>query len=265
MTTGKKIPGGGKKGGTMFPRIALKQAVEYARKLVAKTHANPQPDSIILKGVFDSSGSRGKIRASALRQFDLLEGDVAAISATALAKEINSAPAAELPALLHRSCLTPKLFKKLFDTFQNDTLSRAKIRQQALQLGVHPDFGDDCVQLFVKSLQFAGLATLQGDDVTISATPTIPSGNESDPGSDVTDEDPETAIRSDDSGVGPKGGNNGDEPPIQAATPVATPPAAATSVAATPGINVTLSLDSTMDPEKLERQLKLLRQYGVLK
>ncbi len=33
-----KPPKGGRKGGTLFPKLNLKQALEYAEKLVSKTH-----------------------------------------------------------------------------------------------------------------------------------------------------------------------------------------------------------------------------------
>jgi|SRR5271157_1385490 len=76
---------GGRKGGTLFPKIGLKQALEYAMKLVAKTHTGPQPEKTVLPGVFGSSSNPGKVRASALKQFGLLEGGREAYQATPLA------------------------------------------------------------------------------------------------------------------------------------------------------------------------------------
>jgi len=37
------MPKGGRKGGTQFPRLDLKQAIEFNKKLVSKTHTAPQP------------------------------------------------------------------------------------------------------------------------------------------------------------------------------------------------------------------------------
>lgn len=67
-------PKGGRKGGTRFPQLGLVKALEYCGKLVSKTHTGPQPESIILPGVFNTSGTVGQVRASALKQYGLLEG-----------------------------------------------------------------------------------------------------------------------------------------------------------------------------------------------
>ena len=83
--TAKKPPKGGRKGGVLFPKIGLKQALEYAKKVVSKTHTGPQPEKTILPGVFGSAGPTGKVRASALKQYGLLEGAVDGYQATKLA------------------------------------------------------------------------------------------------------------------------------------------------------------------------------------
>jgi hypothetical protein len=51
MTEEKKrqMPKGGRKGGRQFPQISLKDAFEYAKRLVSKTHTAPQPEAIILR------------------------------------------------------------------------------------------------------------------------------------------------------------------------------------------------------------------------
>lgn len=46
----KKPPKGGRRGGTTFPRVGLKKALEYSQKLVRKTHTGPQPEDAILRG-----------------------------------------------------------------------------------------------------------------------------------------------------------------------------------------------------------------------
>lgn len=72
--TKKKPPKGGRKGGTTFPRLALQQALEYAKKLVSRTAISAQPEATVLAGIFGNSGPEGKVRLSALKQFGLLEG-----------------------------------------------------------------------------------------------------------------------------------------------------------------------------------------------
>src|SRR5258708_843261 len=122
---------GGRKGGTLFPKINLTQALDYAKKLVSKTHTGALPEKTILPGVFKNSGPNGKVRASALKQYGLMQGTSAGYEATKLAKEIDAAPTEERFPLLQRAFLSSKLFKEIFTTFQDDSVSKAKIEQRA--------------------------------------------------------------------------------------------------------------------------------------
>ena len=122
VTTAKrKAPKGGRKGGTTFPRIGLEKALLYSDKLVSKTHTGGLPESTILAGVFGTVGGEGQVRASALRQYGLLEGDWTAYSATALAREIDAALDDQKPALLQRALLSSKLFHEIFQNFPKIT------------------------------------------------------------------------------------------------------------------------------------------------
>ncbi|MFT3867551.1 MAG: hypothetical protein QM715_03530 [Nibricoccus sp.] len=251
-----KIPRGGRKGGTRFPNVPLKQAVEYAKKLVAKTHTGPQPDTVVLKGVFNSATSEGKIRASALKQYDLLTGETDAYDATGAARAINSTPDGEVAPLIRTALLKPPVFKMIFETFQNDTVSRAKIRQQALQLKVHPDVVDKCVDIFVQSALFAGVATESGDGIAISNLAKSSEATAVEEGRTDDSTPVDTPVRTDDgSGVGSNAEGTGAASNRESLSSHSVPRAQ---------INVTLALDSTMDPEKLERYMKILRQYGAI-
>jgi hypothetical protein len=249
----KPTPKGGRKGGTIFPRITLKQALEYSSKLVSKTHTGPQPASTILPGVFGAKGPNGQVRASALKQFDLLEGDPTAYQATSLAKLIEAAVPGEKQALVRRAFLSSKLFKLLFDTFHGDTVSAARIRQQALSLDVHPDSADECVELFSESAQTAGIATRDGDSITLVNVGEIGGAAAAEPAQgEVAGAAPDLAtpdqppsdeqVRlNDDSNQ-----HQGDAPRHRA------------------GINVNLTVDSSSDPDKLQKQLELLKKFGVI-
>lgn len=171
LATGKrKPPKGGRKGGTIFPRIDLEKALTYAEKLVGKTHTGPLPEATILAGVFENAGALGRVRASALRQYNLLEGDPKGYQATELAKSINAAPEEEKPPHLQKAFLSPKVFQEIFTTFQDDTVTKAKIKQRTLGLKVHPDSAEECVEVFVESAQTAGLGTIDGDSIKFSQT-----------------------------------------------------------------------------------------------
>lgn len=121
--TTRIMPKGGRKGGTIFPRINLGEAVDFAKKLVGKTHSGAQPAAVILAGVFGSTSNPGKIRISALKQFGLLKGDSTAYEASDLAKQIAAAPPEEVHPLLQSACVIPPVFKTLLDTFHGDVVA----------------------------------------------------------------------------------------------------------------------------------------------
>jgi hypothetical protein len=252
QATEKKPPRGGRKGGTQFPRIDLKQAHEYAKKLVSKTHTGPQPDKVILKGVFDASGPTGGVRASALKQYGLMEGKRAGYQATPLARKIVAAPFEEARPLLQQASLTPKVFKTLFDTFQNDTVPRAKVRQQAIALKVHPDTADECVRVFAASLEYAGLAEIRDDQLALAKGQPVaaeqPEGQRVPEGEAAPIEEPRDQMTFQQGAVS--------SPEAVAAEP--------RRGVTTPSVRVNIDVDPSMDPEKLEKLLKLLRQYGAI-
>src|SRR5260370_5675900 len=105
----KTPPRGGRKGGTLFPKLNLQKSLDYGKKLVAKTHTSAQPEDEILPAVFGNSGPEGKVRASALKQFGLMQGHAKAYQATKLGKDIDAALPEDRPALLPRALLSSKL------------------------------------------------------------------------------------------------------------------------------------------------------------
>jgi hypothetical protein len=266
----RQMPKGGRKGGSVFPRIALNEAVGYARKLVSKTHTGAQPQDVIFSGVVGAKGSRGGTRISALKQYGLIRGDTKShFSAAELAKKINAAPPEELPPLYREAVLKPIIFKKIFDTFQGDTVSKAKLKQRASDLKVHPEETATCVELYVASMKSAGLATVDGDQVThitlnaVAATPSSYAGTSSE--DEVVDE-----VDGDDSVTGSEGssgieggmaadGSNADEIPGKAEglRNAAQPRPQAV-------FNVNVTLDSSLDIEKLQKQLELLKRFGAI-
>jgi hypothetical protein len=249
-----KAPKGGRKGGTIFPRISLKQALEYSEKLVSKTHVGPQPEKTILAGVFGNAGPEGKVRVSALKQFGLLEGDPAGYRATELAKSIGAAVQGEKAALLQRAFRFSKLFSQIFETYNGDSVTKAKVRQHALTLKVHPESVEECVSLFFESAEIAGLGTRDGDSITLlnaGAVATI-NGNTSEKleESDVKEKD----------GVG-----TGQLKPIHQSQPKdETRNNTDSAQERKAGVIVNLTVDSSSDPDKLQKQLELLRKFNMI-
>lgn len=235
---------GGSKGGTRFPRVKLEKACEYAKKLVAKTHTGPQHSDIILPGVFGSATWPGKERASALKQYGLLGGTASEYTATSTARTLNNATDEDAPQLLQQVFLTPSIFKTLFDTFVSDTVTKSKIKSQAGNLNVHPESLEECVDIFVSSAIYAKLAIDNGDSVTFYSTPTQSENTDiSEPVEDTNDD-----------GAIDKTNNI---PQTYEETKIKHPSSRAAA-------NIDIKIDPSMDPEKLERQLSLLRKFGLI-
>lgn len=253
----RQMPKGGRKGGRQFPQINLKDAIEYAKRLVSKTHTGPQPEAIILKGVFDASGGMGGVRASAMKQYGLMDGKSDGYKASELAKKIVNAPAEEQPPLLRRALLKPAVFSTLYETFKGDKATSAKVRQQAASHEVHPDNLDKCVNLFLESAEFAGVGQRDADGITLSVTPVDESANAS--VNNGTDDNPNESLPDDSA----SSAESLKQPP--ALKPPADPGVSAERPASGRAvIQVNIDLDSSLDTDKLEKQLALLRKYGAI-
>jgi hypothetical protein len=247
----KKQTKGGRKGGTTYPHLNLQKALDYGKKLVAKTHTGPQPEETILPGVFGNSGPLGKVRASALKQYGLLEGGVEAYQATQLAKDIDGALYEERQPLLERAFRASKLFNEIFDTFHGDTVSKARIEQRAKGLEVHPESADECAQLFIDSAITAGLGKMEGESIVLVNAAVVAPAADNGAGDDAK----EAARAEAEASVAAKAAAADRDREGDKGTP---------SRVNKPGLSVSINVDSTSDPDKLEKQLKLLRDYGVI-
>jgi len=265
----RQMPKGGRKGGSIFPRVTLNDAVTYARKLVSKTHTSAQPKDVILSGVVGAKGGTGEVRMSALKQYGFLKGDTKSnFSADDLAKKIAAAPPDELNSLYRQAVLKPAVFKKLFDTFHGDTVSKAKLKQRAADLKVHPDETGTCVDLYISGMTAANLVTIEGDQVKHLASrdvePTSTVDVEGETGSDTMDDLPEEDAAQD----GLQGGSDGSSAEGHAAGngAIADPltPAGNTQLGPRAVFNVNVTLDSSLDIEKLQKQLELLKRFGAI-
>jgi hypothetical protein len=190
----------------------------------------------------------GGVRASALKQYGLLELTAGGYCATDLAKEIVAALPEQRNPLLQRAFLTSKLFKKIFDTHNGDTVSTAKIRQNALGLKVHLDSADECVKLFSESVVMAGLGTQDGESILLVQAAAPATGNGEGDGAGAARGEAEAVVSVKAAATAKSGAGNPAAPPS----------------GNKPGLAVTLNVDSSSDPDKLEKQLKLLRDYGVI-
>jgi len=248
----KKMPRGGRKGGTQFPHIGLKKALEYSKKLVTKTHVSPLPAANILPGVFGQAGGKANVRASALKQYGLMEGSAEGYHASQLAKDIDGSPEEDKLPLLKQAALLPKVFRQLFDTFHGDTIHPSRIEQYARQLNVHPESAAECAKLFSESMITAGLGNSQGDSLVLVQAQAEPTQDQ-DAQAQVGSEDGQTTAPEQADFVAPLR-------TLELHPPM--PPA--NRKTAVPVVNLAMNVDSSSDPDKLEKQLKLLRSYGLI-
>lgn len=262
----RQMPKGGRKGGSVFPRVALTDAISYARKLVSKTHTAPQPQDVILSGVVGAKGGTGAVRMSALKQYGFLKGDVKTnFSADALAKKISAAPPEELTALYREAVLRPTIFKKLFGTFHGDTVTKAKLKQRTADLKVHPDETATCVDLYLAGMTTAGLVTVEGDQVKhlassdVAAVQAVAHAEDAEP--DASDDNPEHEESSEaDANGGPL--SKGIPDSVSAVKSLTVKEELAQGPRAV--FNVSVTLDSSLDIDKLQKQLELLKRFGAI-
>jgi hypothetical protein len=252
----KRASKSGSKGGTRFPRLNMAEALGYSKKLVSKTFSGPQAEATILVGVFNNKGPAGAVRASALKQYGLIDGDRNAYTASDLAKKIEAVVPEEKTALIRQAFLIPTLFKQMYDTLQPDKVSRAKVRQAAATGGVHPESLDACVGCFIEGAIHSGFGARTDDGVDLSQATLAPPPPPADVDAEIIAEKGSAAATI-------------KQPPAPAAaagskTGGAPDPDAAASRTEKPVVTLALTVDPSSDPDKLEKQLKLLREYGVI-
>lgn len=227
-----------KKGGTIFPRYDLGDILESGnvKRLADQTHTKSIDLAQLNSGVFGlrAKSSTGKVRLSAMRQFGLVEGLYNKLRATDLAKKISleTKGGEERRRLLQQSFLNAKSFKKVFSPFSGDSVTFDKIAVYAVDpVRVHPGNKESFAKIFARSAEACGLGKIEGNSVNLSRKlkPT-------------TDEDQ----------AKPKASKEQDGPKRPTRE----------TLQAKPGI--TIKLDSTLDPKKLEDHLKLLREYGLI-
>ena len=265
----KQMPKGGRKGGAVFPRISLSEALQYAKKLVSKTHAGAQPADVILSGVVGNKSGPGRVRVSALKQYGFLKGDTkTGFSADELAKKITAAPEEELAPLYEHAILRPKIFKKLFDTYHGDAVTKAKLKQRAADLEVHPDETESRADIYISGMVTAGLVTIDGERIIHKASSELGQTDSQAGEAEQTERGfaapmlgeesagdtahaAEVVTKNSDS-VEHANGTSSDD----LATPNQHGPRAV--------FNVNVTLDSSLDIEKLQKQLELLKRFGAI-
>lgn len=257
----KPMPRGGRKGGSVFPRVALKDALTYAKKLVTKTHVARIPRDVLLTGVTGAKSGKGEVRASAMKQYGFVIGDTKNLfGASDLAKKISAAPPDEIVLLYQQAALNPAIFKGLAQTFHGDTVSKAKLKQRASDLKVHPEETESCVDIYISSMLTAELVTVDGEQITHLVT-----GKDAEAVSGTTHLDDSNEVPDDvDESQNAIQEDGGDHDGQQEGGPVGRINLKLGNKSPRAVFNVNVQLDASLDTEKLEKQLALLKKYGAI-
>jgi hypothetical protein len=240
---------GGKKGGTQFPKYSLKHLFPLLKTLVSKTHSTTINIEQLSAGVFGigAKSDTGKIKSSALKQFGLIEGDYAKFSATELAAQISILDGDEQLNCLQQAFNNVKVFNNSYNTFQDSKTEKSKIAQYAVStLKIHPDLKEDFLKVLLESAEIAGFCKIDGNIVLFEKSNYnfIPIDTE------INNED----VNQDNDD---NGGSDQKPTTDQKFTN-------STKQGLISNINVSIDINSSMDPEKLERLLKLLKGYGAI-
>lgn len=254
----RQMPKGGRTGGAQFPRSTLQDAFKQAKKLVTKTHVSPMARDAVYAGVVGAKSGIGNMKISALKQYGYLAGTADAYTATTHAKNCVAAPPDEIISLHQQSALRPTIFKALFDTFNGDEVSRAKLRQRAAELKVHPDQTEACIEIYLSTMSTANLVHVDGDKVTHLSLGENGSRKTESPGEEGDRDLPANNRRLAEDDSTSQSLNDGGE--VTGTNVQKT----ASNLAPRAVFNVNVTLDSSLDTEKLQKQLELLKRYGAL-
>lgn len=171
-------------------------------------------------------------------------------------KKIIHATEDELPQHLRQAALHPKIFKQIFETYHGDIITKAKLRQRAGDLNIHPEQTGTCIDLYIASLAEAGLVSVDGERVTHTSFERA-SHEEKSQMPEVVDD--RLAYEVDDKTTNTQDVDSlalsQDQDSHRSTGPIPTPKAV---------FHVNISLDSSMDIDKLEKQLALLKKFGAI-
>jgi len=247
----------GKKGGTRFPRYSLKHLVGLLDSFLGKTHTSTVTIEQLSAGVFNmgATSPHGKTKFSALKQFGLAVGDYKKIDSTDLCSDIAMNDGEIRIAKLQTALMKVKPFADALMTFQNSTVEKTKIGQYAVSnLKVHPDLRDDFIKMFVESCEEANLCKIDGQSVSFEQNPDLNINLEE----EIVDIENNTENQQTENTFAEQD-NNSDKPKEQESTQTYS-----TKKQGNSNINVNIDVDPSMDPEKLEKLLKLLKGYGAI-
>lgn len=245
----------GKKGGTQFPRYSLEHLHPLLKSLASKTHTNTITIEQLNAGVFGVGANSpvGKVKSSALKQFGLITGDYKKIKSSELTSRITMSDGDELKKNLQEAFGKVSVFVNALNTFQNSKIEKSRIGQYAVStLKVHPDMMEDFTTVLIESAKIAGLCTLEGTTVTFASLSASVKAQNQDTQTDENIESEDNSSENEQESTGNDTNDNSQKT------------ASSKKTGQVSNINVNIDVDPSMDPEKLEKLLKLLKNYGAI-
>jgi hypothetical protein len=246
----------GKKGGTSFPRYSLAHLNQFLSEFASKTHTSTINISQLNAGVFKlgANSPKGKIKSSALKQFGLLEGDYKKAKASELCSNITMSDGETQKKYFQEAFCKVSVFTNALNTFKDSKIEKTKIAQYAVStLKVHPDMKDEFVKILLESAEIAGICKIDGNQVHFTNLLHPIQSEDKDQNLDEDKDNTEEKNTNSESEIGGLENPEGNlKQPVIKRTGHAS------------NINVNIDVDPSMDPEKLEKLLKLLKNYGAI-
>ncbi len=233
MSTQQKNKGG-RKGGKIYPRHSLEMLDSHIELISSKASKTPYDRKSFCAGIFNlKHNNECKVRISSLKQFGLIEEKENKLTATDLCVRIAARSSTERSHFYEEAFRNVPLFKMAYETFSGTTVTAAQIATYAADtLGVHFDNRENFAIKLVESAKKAGLCKDDNDGyffelVTLESIEAIP---------DATKEEEQDKK----------------------------PPPKKLTVDTNRTVNIEVKIDSTLDPETLEKHLKKLKKFGLI-
>ncbi|HEY3397181.1 MAG TPA: hypothetical protein VGM19_05910 [Armatimonadota bacterium] len=229
----------GRTPGANFPRRTLEEALGYVEGVLNAAGNGTLDEKRLATAVFKLKGvsTLSQVKLAALRQYGLLTGKNAALRPSKLCRELALAEGDKRLLLLQDAFLSCAPFKKLYMNYVKSTPTITNMAIYAsTELHINPGKKQEFMDVFVAGLSLAGLGRSDGEQVEVleAAGPAQPD---------------EIAVESEDEDVI---SGDGEAPATLKTTPGRSGPV------------IEIKIDPTLDPDKLEKQLAVLRRFGLV-
>jgi hypothetical protein len=226
----------GRTGGKTYPRYSLEDLDEHVGLIASKTSRKPHDNVSFCMGIFNLKyNPTCQMKISALKQFGLIEKKEGNLAATELCVRIAARPDDDRAPFYREAFKNVTVFKQALETFSGRTATTSQIATYATDsIGIHLDNKDDFAAKLIESAKKAGLC--KEDKEGYFFEPVTLADDEASP--DTTKEEKEQGLKP----SSPK------KPTVDTSRTV----------------TVEVKIDSTLDPETLEKYLEKMKKFGLI-